>query len=169
MMTEGMWDQYEDVLVKLESLLGDLSKTLEEERQGILEFHLEKIKSAYRKNHEKLSEIQSAESTRFELFDELKKQAGSPRSSTVEDLLTRGCSIEQSERIRNRLFCIRSVAQIAQAMNDDQRQYVLHSLESIKAPLMMIEELQGHGGFKGYSQDGNIAGPRGHGSLRQSI
>ncbi len=153
-MRHTLWEPFELCLRQLQTLLEDMVEALQREREAIIEFDLEKIKKTYRQKHEKLLQIERLDLERQEMFDVLRQAAGLSRRAAMEEVLSAALPQESADGIRDRLSCIRSIAQAIQELNDEQRKYVIHSMETIQAPLKMMDSLQGGGKFQGYSEKG---------------
>lgn len=151
--------QFESRLEALKNAMGEFVDILRQEREAIIEFDLEKIKQSHEKKYEALNVIQSLEKARQESVVGLMQESGLqgvPSQKILNAVLEKCCTQGQMENIQNLLSCIRSIAQAAQEFNENQRQYLVHSLENIHTSLMLLDSLQGKGKFQCYNPQGGM-------------
>jgi len=157
-MLEGSALQLEKILLDLKDALNRLVGSLQEEREAIIEFDLEKVKASYLHKHEILIEIDQLERLRQDWVNRVGGKiipGGLAKLDSILEVLEKS-ETERVENIRNQLSCIRSIAQAAQEFNECQRQYLAHSLDHIQSSLMLLDSLQGKGRYQCYNKSGHV-------------
>lgn len=156
-MSHDILDRLDQILTGLTDHLNGLVAALREEREAIIEFNLSQIQKIYKIKHDLLSGVQSLERERNVLTGNLAIELGIKSSPSLTYLLDKITDQDAAEIIRNKLSCLKSLAQAAQEFNDTQKQFVAHSLSHVQNSLKFIETMQGRASFAGYNKAGSMA------------
>ncbi len=155
-MIEEKICKFEGILEELKGAMEEFVESLRQEREAIIDFDLEKITSSYKVKHEHLLRVEAIESLRQQILKEMSAGLGYRGSQVVEAVLGYVSSPARVEKIRTNLSCIRSMAQAAQELNETQRRYIVHSLDTVQTSLMLLDSLQGKGRYQCYDRQGGV-------------
>lgn len=164
-----LYREFEAILVEESDVLEGLMANLQKEREAIVSYDMEMIASVYKSKHEQLLQVQVLEASRRSVMQQIGQQLGFNGYPTASYLVERAPEKALADRIEQQLSCLRSLAQAVQELNDLQRDYVAHSLDTVQASLTLIDAVRGQGtktyGENGLLQDRSIQ----TGSVSRSI
>jgi len=135
--------KFDSVLQELISTLDALAESLRAEREAIIEYNLKKLTEVYKSKSDQLSKIQSLNQSRQTVLQALGNELGFPGAPTTDWLIRHIPDPTEAERMRQRVSCLKSLAQAIQEFNETQKQYIVHSLNSVEASLNLLDSLQG--------------------------
>lgn len=154
-MLVSLIQNLDQVLGQLIQQLNILVECLKKEREVIIDYNLNEIIKVTQEKQQCLLAIQAIERERAEIVAQISQELGLKATLKMEKLLDYFPS-EYIEVIKDRLSCVKSLAQAVQEFNESQRQYLEHSLKQVQQSLDLIQNLQGRGTNPGYTKDGSL-------------
>lgn len=155
-MNETLYE-LDSVLTELIEGLDGLIGSLKNEREAIIDYDLVRITDVTKEKQAALLRIQLLETTRQGIVKKLGQALGYTGQPSLDFLLQRVDDASTADRIRQRLSCVKSLAQAAAEFNELQRKYIDHSVGAIQSQLTLMDKLQGKIANPCYTQNGAMS------------
>lgn len=156
-MSSIIQQEFCNLMEALKTELAGLVETLQEEREAIIEFNLQKLRDVYVNKNDTLLQIEALEKSRLKKQAELASSIGEPQLVRLESILEKVNDEAWVTKVKHLASCIRSISQAAKEFNENQQIYLVHSLANIQSSLQLLDSLQGKGQFQCYDRQGGIS------------
>lgn len=153
---ELLVNEFAAIVAEESDVLELLLHNLQQEREAIVTFDLERITALQKAKHELLLQIEVLETSRRGIMQRLATMFGVTGYPTAAFIIERIPDRALAERVDQQLSCLRSMAQAVQELNDSQRHFVTHSLNEVQASLGLLEALRGQGQYACYGSNGQV-------------